>query len=187
MLGRENDKKAQWFEPTPYGMAYIKRGAFNIGPSDDEISENTKTRTVSVEAFWMDDTEITNNEYRQFVFWVRDSIARKLLGETYTDYVITEDEFGVPLEEPVINWQEKIDWKDPDMRMAIEEIYIPENERLSFNREVDSRKLIYEYYWVDYKQAARRQNSFNYETQRYEGSIVNKDGEVIPVENRSHF
>jgi formylglycine-generating enzyme required for sulfatase activity len=187
MLGRENDKKAQWFEPTPYGMAYIKRGALNVGPSDDEISDNTKTRTISVEAFWMDDTEITNNEYRQFVFWVRDSIARRLLGETYTDYVITENEFGVPLEEPVINWREKIDWKDPDMKIALEEIYIPENERLSFNREVDSRKLIYEYYWVDYKQAARRQNSFNYETQKYEGTIVNKDGDLVPIENRSAF
>ena len=28
----------------------------------------------------MDETEITNNEYRQFVFWVRDSIAHVILG-----------------------------------------------------------------------------------------------------------
>ena len=187
MLGRANDKKAQWFEPTPYGMAYIRRGAFNMGPSDDEIKEFTKTKTVTVEAFWMDDTEITNNEYRQFVFWVRDSIARKLLGETYTDFVITEDEYEVPLQNPIINWQEKIDWKDPDMRLAMEEIYIPENERMSFNREVDSRKLIYEYYWVDYKQAAKRSNSYNYETQKYEGIVYNSDGEAVPIENRGSF
>lgn len=187
MLGRANDKKAQWFEPTPYGMAYIRRGAFNMGPSDDEIKEFTKTKTVTVEAFWMDDTEITNNEYRQFVFWVRDSIARKLLGETYTDFVITEDEYQVPLQNPIINWQEKIDWKDPDMRLAMEEIYIPENERMSFNREVDSRKLIYDYYWVDYKQAAKRSNSYNYETQKYEGIVYNPDGEAVPIENRGSF
>src|SRR5665811_1662790 len=81
--GREG-KKEQWFEPSPYGMAYIQRGSFQIGPSDDEISRNTTTKTVTAESFWMDDTEITNNEYRQFVYWVRDSIARKLLGETFT-------------------------------------------------------------------------------------------------------
>ena len=76
MPGKNDKNRGQWFEPTPYGMAYIKRGSFNIGPSDDEINEFTRTKTVSVEAFWMDDTEITNNEYRQFVFWVRVSIAR---------------------------------------------------------------------------------------------------------------
>ena len=29
----------------------------------------------------MDETEITNDEYRQFVNWVRDSIARTILGD----------------------------------------------------------------------------------------------------------
>ena len=29
----------------------------------------------------MDETEITNNEYRQFVHWVRDSILRYRLAE----------------------------------------------------------------------------------------------------------
>lgn len=38
-----------------------------------------KSKMVSVQAFYIDDSEISNNEYRQFVYWVRDSIARKLL------------------------------------------------------------------------------------------------------------
>ena len=186
-LPGRNDNKGQWFEPTPYGMAYIQRGSFNIGPSDDEINEFTRTKTVSVESFWMDDTEITNNEYRQFVYWVRDSIARKLLGETFTDYIITVDENEVPLENPVINWQERIDWRDSEIRMAIDELYIPENERLAFNKEIDSRKLIYDYYWVDYQQAAKRSNSYNFETRKYDGSVYNSEGEVLPIENRSSF
>lgn len=186
-LPGRNDNKGQWFEPTPYGMAYIQRGSFNIGPSDDEINEFTRTKTVSVESFWMDDTEITNNEYRQFVYWVRDSIARKLLGETFTDYIITVDENEVPLENPVINWQERIDWRDSEIRMAIDELYIPENERLAFNKEIDSRKLIYDYYWVDYQQAAKRSNSYNFETRKYDGNVYNSEGEVLPIENRSSF
>jgi formylglycine-generating enzyme required for sulfatase activity len=186
-LPGRNDNKGQWFEPTPYGMAYIQRGSFNIGPSDEEITEFTRTKTVSVESFWMDDTEITNNEYRQFVYWVRDSIARKLLGETFTDYIITVDNNNVPLENPVINWQERIDWRDPEIRMAIDELYIPEHERLAFNKEIDSRKLIYDYYWVDYKQAAKRSNSYNFENRKYDGAVYNSEGEVKPIENRGSF
>lgn len=184
--GREG-KRPEWFEPSPYGMVYVPRGSFHMGPSDDEVHHYTATRTVTTEAFWMDDTEITNNEYRQFVYWVRDSIARKLLGETYTDYVITEDKYNVPLDEPVINWQEKINWNDPDIKTALEDLYIPEEERLAFHREIDSRKLIYDYYWIDLNQAASRKNSYNFQTQKYEGSVQNRDGEIVPIANRSSF
>jgi len=187
-LPGEERKSEEWFEPTPYGMIYVQRGAYRIGPNDDEILQNnTSTKMVSAEAFWMDDTEITNNEYREFVYWVRDSIARRLLGETYTDFLITESSRGVPLKEATINWDEKIDWDDADYQMAMDELYIPEEERFAFGKEVDPRKLIYDYYWVDYKQAARRSNSFNFETQQYEGNVVNNEGEVVPIENRSSF
>ncbi len=186
-LPGKKGKKSEWFEPSPYGMVYIPRGSFRMGPSGDEVTRYTPTKTVTNDAFWMDDTEITNNEYRQFVYWVRDSIARKLLGETYTDFVITEDNYGAPLDEPIINWREPIDWKDPDYLTAMEDLYIPEQERFIHRREVDSRKLIYDYYWVDYKQAAKRSNSYNFETKKYEGNIVNVDGDVVPIQNRSSF
>lgn len=184
----QEGKKVEWFEPSPYGMAYIQRGSFVMGPSDDEIwSDGTKSKQVSVEAFWMDDTEITNNEYRQFVYWVRDSIARQLLGETYQEFMITETPAGVPLENPRINWNEKIEWKDPEYRMAMNELFIPDEERFAGRREIDSRKLIYDYYWVDYNQAAKRQNSYDFENKKYNGSVINQDGEIIPIVNRSSF
>jgi formylglycine-generating enzyme len=181
-------KSSNWFESDPYGMIYIPEGTFLMGSSGEEVQQNPeKTKRVSVGSFWMDDTEITNNEYRQFVYWVRDSIARKLLGETYADFLISENANGVPLEEPIIDWSEKIEWDDPDYQMAMEELYVPEEERKFFHREVDPRKLIYEYHWVDYKQAARRQNRYNYETGKYEGSVVNQEGETVQVVNRSSF
>jgi gliding motility-associated lipoprotein GldK len=109
------------------------------------------------------------------------------LGETYTDFAILVDENEVPLQTPLINWDEKIDWKDPDVQMALDPLYIPEAERFAFHKEIDPRKLIYDYYWIDYNQAARRVNSFNFETQKYEGTVTNKDGNIVPVENRSSF
>lgn len=178
----------EWFEPTPFGMVYVQRDKYRMGYSDDEIiPTHTQVRTVSQEAFWMDDTEITNNEYRQFVYWVRDSIARRLLGDANPDFLISEDLNGVPLENPKLNWNEEIDWKDPDYQMAMEDLYIPEEERFSYRKEIDSRKLFYEYYWVDYTQAAKRKNSYDFENQRYNGTVVRENGDIVPIENRSSF
>ena len=66
----------------PRGMVYIPPGTFHMGPSDEDINYNytARNRQVSIPGFWMDATEITNNQYRQFVFWVRDSLAAKELG-----------------------------------------------------------------------------------------------------------
>jgi formylglycine-generating enzyme len=68
--------------PAPFGMAYIPPGTFHMGPSDEDINYNLnqRNRQVSIPGFWMDRTEITNNKYRSFVWWVRDSMASKELG-----------------------------------------------------------------------------------------------------------
>ena len=177
-----------YFEPIPYGMNFIKQGSLNIGPSGQEVDQSvTPVKTVSVPSFWMDDTEITNNEYRQFVYWVRDSIARQLLSETVPDFLISEGKKGVILETPRLNWQEPIEWKNPDYQSALEEMYVPAAERFFSKKEIDTRKLKYEYYWVDYRQAAKRANSYNFETQSYSGNVVDATGKSAPVQNRSSF
>ncbi len=187
-LPDEVAKRGEWFEPEPFGMAYIPRGTFRFGPNDDDYHDDpNSSKIVTVESFWMDDTEITNNEYRQFVYWVRDSIARKLLGQMYTDFMILNDSRGVPLDNPILNWEEKIEWNDPDYRGALEELYIPEEERFNHKQQIDVRNLIYDYYWIDYEQAARTNNRYNYETQSYEGSVTGIDGTEQPIQNRSSF
>ncbi|MFY9151303.1 MAG: SUMF1/EgtB/PvdO family nonheme iron enzyme [Prolixibacteraceae bacterium] len=186
-LTSAQDRKP-YFEPIPYGMNFIKQGSMNIGPSDQEIDNaNTPTRTISVPSFWIDDTEITNNEYRQFVYWVRDSIARQLLSESIPEFMITEDRKGTILETPHLNWLEPIEWKNPDYQSALEELFIPENERFFNKKEIDARKLRYEYYWIDYRQAAKRTNSYNFETQSYAGKVTDTKGAENPIQNRSSF
>lgn len=180
--------RPKWRETQPYGMVYVRRGTFNLGPSDQDASmSGIPTKTVSQEAFWMDDTEITNNEYRQFTNWVKESMARRMLGDQYPEFLITEDRNGEPIDPPEINWREKIDWEDPDYQMAMQDLYLSEDERFFGKKEIDTRKLIYEYWWIDLQQAARRSNSYNYETQRYDGSVYNAEGELIPIANRSSF
>ena len=65
----------------PLGMVYVKGGAFNMGDDDQDVPflHNSRKKTASVQAFYMDQTEITNNEYRQFCEHVRDSTALELI------------------------------------------------------------------------------------------------------------
>ena len=98
----------------PYGMQFIRKGAFLMGPNDQSsvFAQDDDNKMVTVSAFWMDATEITNSEYRQFVFWVRDSLAYSLLiGE---DGVESEYAIHPKVERddaPVhINWSKKIPW-----------------------------------------------------------------------------
>ena len=78
-------------------MVYVPQGSYVMGPSDQDVpfANVTSAKTVSVGAFYLDETEITNNEYRQFTNWVRDSIAHIVLGEAGIEgHLIEEDEFG---------------------------------------------------------------------------------------------
>ncbi len=177
-----------FFEPIPFGMHFISQGNINIGPAEDEQDKSsTPTKTVAVSSFWMDDTEITNNEYRQFVFWVRDSITRQLLAESIPEFMITEGAKGAILETPRLNWFEPIDWKNPDYQSVLEGMYVPQSDRFFGKKELDTRKLQFEYYWIDYKQAAKRANSYNYQTQSYEGTVQDASGKVNPIQGRSSF
>ena len=80
----------KWHPEKPYGMELIPRGAFVMGKAEEDQAKvlNAPTRTVTVRSFYMDDTEITNSEYRQFVEWVKDSIVR-------TKLAILADELGM--------------------------------------------------------------------------------------------
>lgn len=82
-------KGAKWNPEKPFGMTLIPGGSFIMGKSDEDLAhvEDAPTKTVTVRSFYMDETEITNSEYRQFVEWVKDSTMRVRLA-------ILADEMG---------------------------------------------------------------------------------------------
>ncbi len=174
--------RAIWQPTDPYGMVFIPQGSFVMGPSDQDVpfANVTAAKTVSVAAFYMDETEITNNEYRQFTNWVRDSIARSFLMEAgLEDFGIEPDYDLNPNAELRINWKEKIRWDDIDTRDILEEeMYLPEHERFNGKREIDSRKLIYVYQELDLNKAAAKANRENDATGKRDRSVFLKDVEV---------
>ena len=155
-------KSKPFYQPDPYGMVFVPQGSFIMGGGNEDITHSylTQPKTVSVAAFYMDETEITNDEYRQFVYWVRDSIARTILGDVKPeDYLIEENpKTGEIYDPPYLNWKTEIDWnsEDQDVRDALEDMYLPVHERYFRRKEIDTRKLMYEYYWVDLHAAAKK-------------------------------
>lgn len=131
-----------WKGINPYGMVYIPSGTLHIGPSDQDVNHTLvqRPKAISIQGFYMDDTEITNNEYRQFTYWIRDSLAHDIIG----NFLELED--GTEL----IDWEAELDWTDP----ALEELYYPESERFQNKKEFDTRKYVFEYQWMDWKKAA---------------------------------
>ncbi|PID88334.1 MAG: gliding motility-associated lipoprotein [Bacteroidia bacterium] len=195
-----------WFEPNPYGMVFIPGGSFNMGLNDQDITfaHNTQSKTVSVDPFWMDETEITNSEYKQYVYWVRDSIARRLLVaadfEEYKKDLDPEKAMAVDPEydhdDPetcLLNWDKDVEWDkaDEEYQNALADLFLPMHERFYKQKEIDTRKLIFSYQWVDLKQAAENRNKYHFNEDftggEYSGSVVNYKGKTVPVKDRSAF
>ena len=62
-------KRPAWDSPTPFGMLVIPAGSFHMGQNNQDVnySQIAHNRQITVSAFFMDETEIENNEYRQFI------------------------------------------------------------------------------------------------------------------------
>ncbi len=86
-------KQKKWFPEKPYGMTLVEGGAYIMGKADDDMAQlqNAQAKTVTVRSFYMDETEITNSEYRQFVYWVRDSVALAMLARKADELDLGED------------------------------------------------------------------------------------------------
>jgi gliding motility-associated lipoprotein GldK len=52
----------------------------------------------------------------------------------------------------------KIKWDDDANEETLAELFLPETERFYRRKEIDSRKLNYEYYWIDLREAAQRES-----------------------------
>ena len=178
-------------DPTPYGMVFVPMGKFKMGSDDKDITwaVNAPSRVVSIDAFWMDQTEITNNQYRQFVYYVRDSISRRLLSQQIEDFAIEEDEFGNPIDPPVLVWDIPIDPRDEEQQEILAEMYYKKEESFYSRKEIDTRKLNYEFFWIDMQQAAKKKNRWNFETASYEenAEVINQMGIPVRVNDRSNF
>ena len=119
-------------EPTPYGMVMVKRGFLKIGLEKEDSLWGRQTPT---------------KEYRQFVFWVRDSILRTRLADPAyggdETYLITEDKNGDPVT-PHLNWKKPLPRKpNEDEQRAMESLYTV--NPVTGEKMLDARQMNYRY------------------------------------------
>jgi len=129
------------------GFQYIPGGTFIMGESDnfDQFSDSDSTlllyntpRRVTVPSFYICDHEVTNAEYREFVNWVRDSIARELLADAgYENY--RNNETGKILRDLKIDWNSEKE----EYRESLSPLYISSEELYYRKKEFDNTKLVY--------------------------------------------
>jgi gliding motility-associated lipoprotein GldK len=156
--------------PKPPGMVYVPQGTFHMGPSDEDISYafTARNRQISINGFWMDATEITNNEYRQFVYWVRDSIAATILNYKKQGGDGTE----------IIDQAKAktIKWNDPKILEQLNAMIVTPDNRILGKKELDADKLMYRSETFDYKEASKRENAGKPRSQ----FAVKKDVKIYP-------
>jgi len=149
--------RPSWKGVNPYGMVYVPSGTLQVGVGDEDLSRSlvARPKTISVQGFFMDDTEITNNEYRQFVNWVRDSLAHRKL-----EHVVEESENDQQPPQNIIDWEQEIDWEgDAEGDGVLEDMYYQGNERFAGRKELDVTKLVFEFQWYDWQRAAHDRTS----------------------------
>ncbi|OWY20444.1 gliding motility-associated lipoprotein [Sphingobacteriales bacterium UPWRP_1] len=144
--------RPKWDHINPFGMVYIPSGTFHSGPSDEDVNNSLiqRSRSKSIQGFYMDDTEVTNNEYRQFVNYVRDSIAHGLLDH------YTEDDNG----NKKIDWTYEIDWTGTGGAEgdagSLDQMFYSGDDQYWGRKELNTTELVFSYEWYDWKAAAQK-------------------------------
>lgn len=184
-LGSTDPNAPAFNETQPYGMVLVRGGSFMMGlnAQSNILGQPDNSKMVSVNGFWMDDTEITNNEYHAFVKWVTDSIAYSyLIAAGIDDYALVDETYANEDEEYVddevstnkrINWNMPVPWtyysSDEEIHNALEPMYYSDGS-------LRTTSLYYRYTWLNYDQAQLSRNKFDVARGTYpEGALARVD------------
>ncbi len=175
---------------TPYGMVYVPGGSFLQGQTDQDVTfaQTTQNKQVTISAFFMDQTEVSNATYNEFVNWVRDSIA-------ITNY-LNDDKFYVkPAKGAAANpsGRKYIDWSKSKRALIwgsakgrgkanpnaskLQQMYYQGDDRVFDRDEIDVRMLKYTYSTLDLRAAA---NSHTDKTKKRSDFITRDTVAVYP-------
>jgi formylglycine-generating enzyme required for sulfatase activity len=194
------------FEALPENAVLIPKGSFEMGSNDEDFvwAMNTPLRRRTTDEFIMDQTETTNLAYRAFVNWTADSIARRMLANEEVEgfYIEEEDEEEDTEPDPndvPLNYKTAIH-TNPKQRnygdhypvLNQEGFFYSKQEALGQKRVIDTRKLNYKYKYFDLRQAAKAkwivdENPDGSISGHYEGKVMDKDGKLVDVMDRSSF
>ena len=152
--------------PVPTGMVYVPTGVLKMGSSDQDMTgkNDALIRTAQVSGFYMDATEVSNAEYRQFTNWVRDSIAHTILGDMKDN---PDGTTRVDMSKPV-------NYRNADVQDQLAAMYTMPEQSGWGRKELNAGKLVYHLSFFDYSESVMNPN------QPQGNFIVNKDVPIYP-------
>jgi sulfatase modifying factor 1 len=106
-------------------LAYIPGKTFtSLSFTGSDSVSTYKPRASSVRSFYISRAEVTNREYREFVNYVKDSLAHHLMGH---------------LKNGAIDWEQPIDWRDS----RLEALRIKPEDDLFGQKQTDPGKIVF--------------------------------------------
>jgi gliding motility-associated lipoprotein GldK len=151
----------------PYGMVYVPGGTFLMGQTDQDVTfaQISQTKQVTVPPFFMDQTEITNSQYKQFVYWVRDSIAITNYANDNKYYLQPKGTAANAGGKKYINWdyvKKNPVWSNKKGQAGnaqkLQGMYYQDEDRVFDRNEIDVRLLKYNYALFELRDAANHRN-----------------------------
>ena len=105
-----NDPNNGGFEKAPFveqetgpGLVLIEGGTFTMGRVEDDVNFNWDNipRRVTVSSFYMDETEVTNISWLEYLYWLN-----RIYGDSYPEIV------NKALPDTLV-WREKMEYNEP--------------------------------------------------------------------------
>lgn len=105
-----NDTEWGGFEKLDYkgqvngpNLVLVEGGTFVMGMTEDDVMAdwNNIPRRVTVSSFYMDETEVSNHNYREYLFWLN-----RVFGETYPEVQLN----ALP---DTLVWREELSFNEP--------------------------------------------------------------------------
>ncbi len=93
---------------TPDGMAFIEGGSFTMGRVEQDVlyDWNNVPKTVTVSSFYMDETEVRNLDYLEYLFWIE-----RVYGSNYDNGSYPEVYWKALPDTNV--WRDKLSYNEP--------------------------------------------------------------------------
>jgi gliding motility-associated lipoprotein GldJ len=105
-----NDPKNGGFEKAPFveqetgpGLVLIEGGSFTMGRVEDDVTFdwNSIPRTVTVSSFYLDETEVTNFYWLEYLYWLK-----RIYGDNYPEI------YANALPDTLV-WRDKLAYNEP--------------------------------------------------------------------------
>lgn len=145
------NKKTSSSTTIPLSVVEVPTGTFMMRVRNSLDNSQEEKKPVLISGFYISASEVTNAQYKEFVDWVRDSIAARTLGGSYIKIIAGDT---------TINWKQasKINYSDAKIIEGLNSLLIDPKKSLDQKRTIDPEKLIYLMQGFNYQEAAKLEN-----------------------------